>query len=305
MRALAFVHLGIVYVLWGSTFLAIRVAVREGSGFPPFIMAGTRILTASAILFVLAWLAKQRLRPTRQELLVVAGAGLLLWTGGNGLLTWSEQRLHAGPAALVIATVPVWASLTEAYLDRRRLSLLLIVSLGVALLGVATLSVPFLTSGVRADALSMMALLLAALSWAAGTVLQSRRPVKLEIYSNAAYQTLFGALGILTVSLLLRESAPSPVAEAWIAWAYLIVFGSLIGFTSYLQTIRLLPLSVATTHTYVNPVVAVVLGAILLSEPITTYTLVGTALVLLGVVGVFRDRFRTRPTLAAEAEAAD
>ena len=151
----------------------------------------------------------------------------------------------------------------------------------------------------------MMALLLAALSWAAGTVLQSRRPVKLEIYSNAAYQSLFGALGILTVSLLLRESAPSPVAEAWIAWAYLIVFGSLIGFTSYLQTIRLLPLSVATTHTYVNPVVAVVLGAILLSEPITTYTLVGTALVLLGVVGVFRDRFRTRPTLAAEAEAAD
>lgn len=305
MRALAFVHLGIVYVLWGSTFLAIRVAVREGSGFPPFFMAGTRILTASAILFILAWLAKQRLRPTRQELLVLVGAGLLLWTGGNGLLTWSEQRVHAGPAALVIATVPVWASLTEAYLDRRRLSLLLIVSLSVALLGVATLSVPFLTSGVRADALSMMALLLAALSWAAGTVLQSRRPVKLEIYSNAAYQTLFGALGILTVSLLLRESAPSPVAEAWIAWAYLIVFGSLIGFTSYLQTIRLLPLSVATTHTYVNPVVAVVLGAILLSEPITTYTLVGTALVLLGVVGVFRDRFRTRPTLAAEAEAAD
>ena len=305
MRGVAFVHLGIVYVLWGSTFLAIRVAVREGSGFPPFFMAGTRILTASAILFILAWLAKQRLRPTRQELLVVAGAGLLLWTGGNGLLTWSEQRVHAGPAALVIATVPVWASLTEAYLDRRRLSLLLIVSLGVALLGVATLSVPFLTSGVRADALSMMALLIAALSWAAGTVLQSRRPVKLEIYSNAAYQTLFGALGILTVSLLLSEPAPSPVPEAWIAWAYLIVFGSLIGFTSYLQTIRLLPLSVATTHTYVNPVVAVVLGAILLSEPITTYTLVGTALVLLGVVGVFRDRFRTRPTLAAEAEAAD
>ena len=305
MRALAFVHLGIVYVLWGSTFLAIRVAVREGSGFPPFIMAGTRILTASAILFILAWLAKQRLRPTRQELLVVAGAGLLLWTGGNGLLTWSEQRVHAGPAALVIATVPVWASLTEAYLDRRRLSLLLIVSLGVALLGVAALSVPFLTSGVRADGLSMATLLLAALSWAAGTVLQSRRSVKLEIYSNAAYQTLFGALGILTVSLLLGESAPSPVPEAWIAWAYLIVFGSLIGFTSYLQTIRLLPLSVATTHTYVNPVVAVVLGAILLSEPITTYTLVGTGLVLLGVVGVFRDRFRARPRLAAEAEAAD
>ena len=305
MRGMAFVYLGIVYVLWGSTFLAIRVAVREGSGFPPFIMAGTRILAASAILFIIAWLAKQRLRPTRAELLVVAGAGLLLWTGANGLVTWSEQRVHAGPAALIIATVPIWASLMDAYLDRRRPSYLLVTSLGVALLGVAVLSVPFLTSGVRADALSILTLLFAALSWAAGVVLQSRRPVKLEVYANAAYQTLFGALGILTVSLLLSEPAPSPVPEAWIAWAYLIVFGSLIGFTSYLQTIRLLPLTVATTNTYVNPVVAIVLGAILLSEPMTVYTLVGTVLVLLGVVGVFRDRFRARPTLATEAEAAD
>lgn len=305
MRGMAFIYLGIVYVLWGSTFLGIRVAVREGSGFPPFVMAGSRILAASAILFVIAWLTKQRLRPTRAELFVVAAAGLLLWTGANALLTWSEQRVHAGPAALIIATVPIWASLMEAYLDRRRPSLMLVTSLGVALLGVAALSVPFLISGVRTDGLSILALVLASLSWAAGAVLQSRRPVKLEVYANAAYQTLFGALGILAVSLLLSEPAPSPVPEAWLAWAYLIVFGSLIGFTSYLQTLRLLPLSVVTTNTYVNPVVALVLGAILLSEPITTYTLVGMALVLLGVVGVFRDRLRTRQMLAPWAGAAD
>lgn len=288
-------------MLWGSTFLAIRVAVREGSGFAPFIMAGSRILIASAILFAIAWIAKQRLRPTRGELFVIAAAGLLLWTGANGLVTWSEQRVHAGPAALVIATMPIWASLMEAYLDRRTPSLMLIVSLGVALMGVAVLSVPFLTSGNRADALSILALLLAALSWAAGTVLQSRRPVKLEIYANSAYQNLFGALGFLSLSLLLREPIPSPIPEAWIAWAYLIVFGSVVGFTSYVQTIRMLPLSVATTNAYVNPVVAVVLGAIILSEPITAYTLVGTVLVLLGVAGVFRDRFRARTALVTEA----
>lgn len=303
MRYMGFVHLGIVYVLWGSTFIAIRVAVREGSGFPPFIMAGTRILIASAILLAIAWIAKQRLRPTKAELFVVAASGLLLWTGANGLVTWSEQRVHAGPAALVIATMPIWASLMEAYLDRRTPSFLLIASLGVALLGVAVLSIPFLTSGVSADALSILALLLAALSWAAGTVLQSRRPVKLKIYANSGYQNLFGALGFLALSLFFSEPAPSPIAEAWIAWAYLIVFGSVIGFTSYVQTVRLLPLSVATTNAYVNPVVAVVLGAIILSEPITVYTVAGTALVLLGVAGVFRERFRAR--LAIEAEATD
>ena len=299
MKNIGFAHLGIVYVLWGSTFLAIRVAVREGSGFPPFIMAGSRILIASAVLFALARIAKQRLRPTRAELFVVAAAGLLLWTGANGLVTWSEQRVHAGPAALVIATMPIWASLMEAFLDRRTPSIWLIGSLGLALLGVAVLSIPFLTSGVRADALSILALLVAALSWAAGTVLQSRRPVKLEIYANSAYQSLFGALGFLALSLVLSEPTPAPITEAWIAWAYLIVFGSVIGFTSYVQTIRLLPLSVATTNAYVNPVVAVVLGAVILSEPITVYTLVGTALVLLGVAGVFRDRFRTRAAIVA------
>jgi len=301
MRRMGFVHLGIVYLLWGTTFLAIRVAVREGSGFSPFIMAGTRVLIASAILFAIAWIAKQRLRPTRAELFVVAAAGLLLWTGANGLVTWSEQRINAGPAALVIATMPIWACLMEAYLDRRSPSLLLLASLGMALLGVAVLSVPFLISGVRGDSLSILALLLAALSWAAGTVVQSRRPVKLGIYANSAYQNLFGAMGFLTLSFLLGEPASSPIAEAWIAWAYLIVFGSVIGFTSYVQTIRLLPLSVATTNAYVNPLVAVILGAIILSEPITGYTLVGAVFVLLGVAGVFRDRFRTQRRLVAEA----
>ena len=133
MRTMAFVHLGIVYFLWGTTFLAIRVAVREGSGFAPFIMAGTRVLIASAILFAIARIAKQRLRPTKAELFVVAAAGLLLWTGANGLVTWSEQRVHSGPAALVIATMPIWASLINAYLDRSTPSLLLFASLGVGL----------------------------------------------------------------------------------------------------------------------------------------------------------------------------
>ena len=301
MNRMGLVHLGIVSVMWGTTFLAIRVAVREGSGFAPFVMAGTRILIASAILFAIAAIARQRLRPTRAELFVVAAAGLLLWTGANALVAWSQQRVHAGPAALVVATMPIWASLMESVLARRTPSLLLIASLSLALLGVGVLSIPFLASGIRVDTLLILALLIAALSWAASTVLQSHRPVKLGIYANSAYQSLFGALGILTISMLLSEPVSSPISEAWIAWAYLVFFGSIIGFTSYVQTIRLLPLSVATTIAYFNPLVAVILGAIILSEPITAYTLVGTVLVLLGVGGVFRERFRTQRAPAAEA----
>ena len=301
MNRMGLVHLGIVSVLWGTTFLAIRVTVREGSGFAPFIMAGTRILIASAFLFAIAAIARQRLRPTREELFVVAAAGLLLWTGANALVGWSAQRVHAGPAALVVATMPIWASLMDSVLDRRTPSLLLIASLSLALLGVGVLSIPFLASGTRVDTLSILVLIIAAVSWAASTVLQSRRPVKLGIYANSAYQSLFGALGVLTISMLLSEPAPSPISEAWIAWAYLIFFGSVIGFTSYVQTVRLLPLSVATTIAYINPLVAVILGAIILSELTTIYTLVGTALVLLGVAGVFRERFRTPAEISAGA----
>lgn len=305
MKYLGLVHLGIVYVLWGSTFLAIRVAVRDGSGFDPFIMGGSRLLIASLLLFLIARIAKQGLRPTRAGLLVLAAAGLLLWTGANGLVTWSEQRIHAGPAALVLATVPIWVGLIEGYLDRRTPTFLLVAALGLGLMGVGVLSIPFITSGVRADALSMLALFGASLSWSAGTVLQSRRPARLGIYASSAYQNLFGALGFLAISLLAGESRPDPIAEARVAWLYLIIFGSVIGFTSYVQTLRLLPVSLATTNAYINPLVAVILGAILLSEPITPYTLVGTALILLGVAGVFRDRYRQRTVPAMEASPGD
>jgi drug/metabolite transporter (DMT)-like permease len=294
MNVTGLAHLAIVYVLWGSTFLAIRVAVREGSGFPPFTMAGTRVLTAGLLILLIARLRGKRVRASRSELLILGISGVLLWTGGNGLVTWAEQRADSGFAALVIATVPIWVALMESYLDRRAPSLLLVASLVTALLGVGVLSAPVFTSGVRADILSLLALGLGSLTWSAGTVLQSRRRVQLGHHASSGYQHLAGAFGFVVMSRLAAESIPSPVPEAWYAWGYLIVFGSIIGYTSYIQTLRLLPLSVATTNAFVNPVIAFILGAIVLGEEVAPTTLAGAALVMVGVAGVFRERIRLR-----------
>ncbi len=226
---------------------------------------------------------------------MLLGSGLLLWTGGNGLVTWAEQRADSGLAAMIVATVPIWTALIEALLDRRLPSSRLIFALLVGFVGILLLSIPSLRSGMKADVLAVLALLGAPISWSAGSVLQNRRTVSLAPQVSAGYQSLFGGLGFLVLVLLFREPKPVPTDQAWLAWGYLVLFGSLIGFTSFVQVLRLLPMSIAMTYAYVNPVIAVLLGAWILGEPITLWTISGAVLVILGVAGVFRDRsIRTR-----------
>ena len=289
-------HLSVVYLVWGSTYLAIRVAVREGAGFPPFTLVSMRVFLGGALLLAWAGLSGRRLVPSRRELAILAVSGLLLWGGGNGLVTWAEQRAHSGFAALLLGAAPIWAVLIESVLDRKTPSLLLIASLLVGLAGIALLSVPVLVSGVRADVLSVVALLLAGVSWASGTVLQTRHPVSLGPRVSSGYQQLMAGLGYLALLLVVREPRPSPIPEAWLAWGYLVVFGSIFAFTAYVQALRLLPINIAMTYAYVNPVIAVILGWVILREPITGWTVGGMALVLLGVAGVFQARFLRRPT---------
>lgn len=284
-------YLSAVYVIWGSTYLAIRVAVRPGSGFPPFTMGATRILCAGAIIFGWCALRRYRLRVTRQELGLLAASGLLLWTGGNGLVLWAEQRANSGYAALIISTVPIWVAMIEAVIDRRWPSRRLVVALLVGFSGIVVLSAPQIVGADRADLLALAALLLAPLSWSLGSILQQRRPVSKPVPVISAYQHLFGGLGFVVAVLLTGEPRPTPTPEAWLAWGYLVTVGSLIGFTSFLQALRLLPISIATTYAYVNPVVAVTLGALILHEPITPSIVVGSALVLLGVAGIFRLKY--------------
>lgn len=285
-------HLIVVYLIWGSTYLAIRLTVREQAGFPPFTVVAMRVVTAGVLLMLWSAAARLKLRVRRDELITLAGSGILLWLGGNGLVTWGEQRADSGYAALLIGASPIWVALIESLLDRKIPSLMLIGSLMVGFAGIALLSVPVLREATPADSLSVLALILAALCWSSGTVLQSRRPVTAPTRVSSGYQHLFGGAALILVALARGEPAPDPSPEAWWALGYLIVFGSIIAFTSFVQALRLLPTPVVMTYAYVNPVIAVLLGFFILGEPITTWTLAGAPLVFLGVAGVFQERSR-------------
>jgi len=283
-------HLGIVCVIWGSTYLAIRLAVRDGAGIPPFALGAIRTLVAGGALLAWAVFRRMRVRLHRAELVTLALAGLLMWAGGNGMVNWAEQRADSSYAALLLASIPIWTAFIQAILDRRRPSWALVASLLVGFAGVGLLTAPRLAEAGTADALSIGALLIAPLAWAIGTVLQLRRPVGVTPLVGAGYLHLFGAGGFVLLALLTREPLPTPSIEAWGALGYLIVAGSIISFTSYIRALRTLPASVATSYAYVNPVIAVILGAVLLREPLTPPILGGMALILIGVWGVFRWR---------------
>lgn len=283
-------HLSVVYFVYGSTYLAIRVAVQEGGGFSPFILGLSRLILAGLVLLLWAVLARERIRITRDEALVLGLSGLLFWTGANNMVMLAEQRASSGLAALIAAATPIWTALIDSGLDRRLPSMRLTLALLVGFAGIGLLSAPSLGTGTQGDATSIALLVGASISWACASVLQSRRPLKLAPQVNSGYQHLFGSVGFLVFTLIAREPKPTPSPQAWLAWGYLVLFGSVLAFTSYMQVLRLLPINLVTTYAYVNPVIAVLLGALILKEPITLWTVGGAFLVLIGVVGVFRDR---------------
>ncbi|HEX6789989.1 MAG TPA: EamA family transporter [Candidatus Krumholzibacteria bacterium] len=292
VRGLA--HLLVVYIVWGSTYLGIRLAVREGSGFPPLIMAGTRIFIAGVILMLLCLLRGKSLRAKRSDLGVFAASGVLLWFGGNGLVSWAEKYAASGYAAILVGSQPLWTMSLESFIDRRKPTGRLVLALLVGLAGIIVLNIHVLQHPTRDQVLPAIALCIAVMSWGSGMVLQKRRPVSLSAEANSAYQLLFGAVALLIASRIFGEPKPSPTPEAFAAWGYLIVFGSVIAFTSFVKALQTLPMSVVTTYAYVNPVIAVLLGAIIIDEPITRWTVAGSALTLLGVAGVFHEQQRRR-----------
>jgi drug/metabolite transporter (DMT)-like permease len=295
-------NLFVVYLVWSSTYLAIRIAVREGSGFPPFTMGLMRAVLGGAILLAWSWLAKQRVKINRREALVLAASGVLLWVGGNGLVTFAEQRSESGLAALLVSASPIWAAAIEGILDRKLPSTSLFLSLLIGFGGIALLTVPSLSTGIHADSIAILALIAAPITWASGSVLQARNKLSLPARVSSGYQMLFGAIGFALIVLLRREPLPTPNQDAWLAWTYLVIFGTL-AFTSYVTALNLLPTRIVMTYAYVNPVLAILLGHFVLGEEITVYTIGGSALVLLGVAGVFRERLGKQTQLAAKPSA--
>ena len=285
-------YLGTVYIIWGSTYLAIRFAVREGSGIPPFALGAIRTLVAGTALLGWAVLRKMRIRLSRSDFVTLALAGLLMWPGANGLVNWAEQRADSSYAALLVGALPIWTALIDSLWRRQRPSLRLLAFLAIGFAGIGLLTVPKLLVAEGADLVTILMLIVAPMTWAVGSLLQIHRSVSTPPLVSSAYLHLFGGVGFAVLFVVMREPWPTPTAEAWGALIYLITAGSIIAFTAYVQALHLLPTHIAMTYAYVNPVVAVILGWIMLREEISFIVLAGMGLILLGVWGIFRERYR-------------
>ena len=286
------VNLMVVYVVWGSTYLAMRKTAL--GGFPPLKMAASRVCIAAAILFPVAKVLGLRIKLTLREMFLLATSGILLWLGGNGLVALAEKSASSGFAALVIGSTPIWPAIFEFVLDRKKPTWRMIIALLTGFCGLAILISPLLMAGVRGDLISATTLIFATFFWAAGSMLQQRRRVDVAPLAASAWQHAFGGMALLLVAMLSGEPSPHPTAVAWGAWIYLIIAGSLVSFTSYIVVVRMLPMPVVMTYAYVNPVTAVILGRIFQGEQITRTMLAGMVLIIAGVAGIFHERLRTK-----------
>ncbi|MFI1659503.1 EamA family transporter [Streptomyces sp. NPDC020472] len=275
--------LGIVYVVWGSTYLGIRIVVET---LPPFLSGGARFVTAGLLLAaIVAWRqGPAALRVTRRELGSAVLVGLLLILGGNGLVVLAETSIPSGLAALLVAAVPVWVVLLRTVFgDRPGPGAYGGVLLGFAGLGVLT--VPGLSGEVKIG--GVLLVLVAALLWSVGSVSSARLSMPANPFTASAYEMLAGGLAALTLGLVRGEhhglDLGAVSGRSWAALAYLIVFGSLVAFTAYAWLLQTAPVSLAATYAYVNPVVAVLLGALVLDEALTWPILLGGAVVVGGV----------------------
>ncbi len=295
--------LGIVYVLWGSTYLAIAYMVES---LPPLLAAGVRFLIAGLILiaFLVARDRWQRRRglpverlawPTAIQWRTVFIVGTLLLLGGNGMVSLAEQTIPSGIAAVIIATTPIWLSLFDALLTRRMPSLLAIGGLVVGLIGVAILLLP--SSGLDSfDPLGIGILVVAAISWASGSLYARRGPLPKNQLLGTGMEQLAGGLVLLAAGVAIGEVGgfdPGAVTTAsLLGLAFLIVFGSLVAFTAYIWLLNHVPVTTVATYAYVNPVVAVALGIAFRGETLTPRSLLAAALIIGAVVAMVSGRPR-------------
>ncbi|HEX4580126.1 MAG TPA: EamA family transporter [Candidatus Dormibacteraeota bacterium] len=274
----------IVYVIWGSTYLFIRLASET---IPPLLMAGVRFLVAGAILLALTSRMRGRQRDPigRRQWGATAVTGALLLLGGNGGVAYGEQFVASGTVALLVATVPLFIALFSALFLGQRLRRVAVIGIGVGLLGTAVLIRP---GGGNADPGHMLLVLAAPLTWAIGSLYATRGPLPKRLLVATGMEMLCGG-ALLVVAGLLAGELPSLHLDrislvSGLSLAYLVVFGSLIAFSAYVWLLSKVPTQAVATYAYVNPLVAVLLGWAFLGEPITGQTLLAAALIIVAVV---------------------
>jgi drug/metabolite transporter (DMT)-like permease len=271
-------------VIWGSTYLAIRFAIET---LPPFLMAGTRFLSAGALLFTWGrWRGEPA--PGRAHLLPSLGLGALFLLLGNGGVVWAEQRVPSGLAALLVAVTPVWTVLFEWLHGSGSPGVRTLAGLAAGLAGVAMLVAPTDLAGSRVDLAGAGACLLSSFSWSLGSVRSRRMHLPTSPAIASSLQMLAGGGLLLLVGLASGEAARAELGAAslrsLLAVIYLILFGSLVAFTAFTWLLRVSTPSRVATCAYVNPVVAVLLGWLLAGERLEAVHLAAAAMIVLGVV---------------------
>ena len=282
----------IIYFVWGSTFLAIRIGVHE---VPPLLFAAMRFLTAGLVLF--GWMiARGEPLPTRTQWMSVLLLALLIFLIDYGLLFWAEQRVPSGVAAVMLATIPVFIALSEIlFLQTQRLTVRLALALLIGIGGVAVLMSNSLNlGGAPVDRRGAVALIVASVSWSIATVLARKLPLPPSKVMSSGAQMLAGGIMLTITAAAFGEFPnfhPSAVSSAaWFSLLYLIIAGSIIGFTAYVWLIHHESPTKVGTYAYVNPVVAVLLGYLLGGEALGLRTILGTMFVLISVVVITTTR---------------
>lgn len=272
-----------IYVIWGTTYLAIRIGVET---IPPFLMAGVRYALAGGVMMAVL-LARGASLPRRIHWRSALLIGGLMLVGGNGLLTFAEQQVSSGLAALIVATAPMWMTLLDWLAFRgQRPTAQVIVGLVIGFAGIALLIDPGQYAG--SALLGVGIVLVATLFWAIGGLYSRRAPTPEDTFMGTAAEMLMGGLTLLVVSAITGEPARLDVGavslRSVLAMLYLSVFGSIVAYTAFIWLLKTVDQAKVATNAYVNPVIAVFLGWLVLGEAVTAQTIVAATVILMAVL---------------------
>jgi len=308
-RFRVFLAFGLVYFFWGSTYIGIRIAVEH---IPPALLSAMRFVAAGLFLLAYCAFSGRRIRLTVKDALLLLVMGVLLLTGGNMMLAYSEQYLPSGLAALIVAVVPLWVALIEGFILRgERLKGLGWIGLALGLVGLIVLLWPQLAPVIRQGLpqsssgkmflFSSAVLMVGSLCWSVGSIISRRTQLTVDPFAATAWEMTLGG----TVNMIIAFALKDHHTVVWttrgvVAVVYLTIFGSLVGFTAYIWLLEHVPTAKVATYAYVNPVVAVLLGWLILHEEVNRYILVGAVIIVGSVVLVTLSKLRAPASSAAK-----
>lgn len=304
-RLKVIIAFALVYVFWGSTYLAIRITSAEG--IPPLVMCAVRFLIAGPVMLLACSLFGRNIRISRPEAVRLAVVGILLLVAGNGTLAWAEQYVPTGFAALLIAVTPIWFLVLETFVfGGDRISRRGAIGLVMGVVGIVILVWPKITHRETLGAMQLLgavSLLFSSLSWAVGSVLSRQWRMRVDPLVATGWQMLFASLAHSVLAVATGQIHRASFNRRGVfAVLYLVVFGSWIGYTAYVWLLKHVPTPKVATYAYVNPIVAVILGVIVLRERVDHFILAGTVVITAAVALVTTAKIHPAEELAHAAD---